>query len=63
MKPLTPQSPSRIAWETQMLHALCEVGELCNGDAQAIAEAQADRVDRLYGAGMAPADAADQLLA
>jgi polyhydroxyalkanoate synthesis regulator phasin len=49
MRPLTPQTPARVAWEDAMLEAMqamCD--DLTRSDAQGLSEIADELVDKLY---------------
>ena len=52
LKPLTPQSPRRVAWEDRVTCYLCETLRCSRGDAQGLIEAQGDLIDECYRKGM-----------
>jgi hypothetical protein len=62
MQALKPQSPARIAWETDLTQWIEVHCDCTTSDAQAIIEAVADMVDDLFARRVSTAQAAKHVL-
>lgn len=49
-------------WESRLYGVICEIGEMSNGDAKALVEAQGGKIQALFDAGKTPQEAAAILL-
>ncbi|TJY57185.1 hypothetical protein E4T66_17390 [Sinimarinibacterium sp. CAU 1509] len=62
LRPLSPLSPDRAAWEMEVCHCICELYDMTNGDAQGVVEVVPDLVDECWAAKTTPVETAHRVM-